>query len=195
MKSILIGALIMFSPLAPAAVEVTDTVAARLPSATTTADMEDINDDDISLAGSGTTFEAGMHLHSINGGSSFMGLGITKETKPWLVFGAKALLPMNYSKEYQTYLGQVFARFNFLTGEDQMGIEADATQGFFNAASGTSIFAMFGLAYVYKHEWTDRYNLSLNVGVDYGNRVQDDFLATQTSQMYNKIALVGGYNF
>jgi hypothetical protein len=142
-----------------------------------------------------TTFETGLHLHSINNGSQFLSLGLVRDVSSWATVGVRGVLPLEYSDENQVYFGQVLARINFLKTKSRMALEGTASQGFFAESRGTRFFALFGLSYLFTRDLTPEFTLGVNIGVDYGSRVYNDLLDTNANSIYNKIALVGGYNF
>lgn len=140
--------------------------------------------------------EAGFTTSSINGGSTFATVSLGHEFENGFTLGARGLMPMNFARESQIYLGQVFGRFPFLNAQNILYIEPRITQGFFSAeGGGTNYFAMFGATYGYIRRFKGDFALGINIGADYApsRPARNQFVSS--SAILSQLGLTGGYYF
>lgn len=140
--------------------------------------------------------EAGFQMSSINNGSAFASLSVAHEFDNGFDLGIRGLLPMEYSKQAQAYMGQIYGRFMLVNDINQMYIEINGTQGFFNAPEGTDAFNMIGAGYSYTRHLTAQFAASALIGVDYsGTRLSHDEVISSSPTFYNHIGVSGSYFF
>jgi hypothetical protein len=140
--------------------------------------------------------EAGFQISSINDGSVFASLAVTHEFENGFDLGVRGLLPMEYRKQAQAYMGEVFGRFMMVNDVNQMYIETNLTQGFFNTNYGTVAFGMVGASYGYTRHIGKQFALGALIGVDYSpSQLSHDGVFNHSSTLYNHIGVSGGYYF
>ncbi|MBX3020852.1 MAG: hypothetical protein KF799_04185 [Bdellovibrionales bacterium] len=141
--------------------------------------------------------EVGFSMSSINNGSRFTNMVIAHDFANGFTLGARGLIPIDYGRGSETYMGQVFGRFPILNAENIIYIEAAITQGFFNAdtLNGTDPFAMLGATYGYARRFKNDFSAGLALGVDWStSRISRDIIVSSSS-LVNHVTLTGGYYF
>lgn len=140
--------------------------------------------------------EIGYQLSSINNGSSYTNLALAHDFDNGFTLGVRGSLPMEFTRESQTYLGQVFGRFPLMNAENILYIELTAGSGMFTGDQVSNrVFGMVGGTYGYVRRFPGDFSAGLNVGVNYAtSRITKDVFVSR-STIVNHIAFTGGYYF
>jgi hypothetical protein len=139
--------------------------------------------------------EVGFTLSSINRGSTLTSVALNREFGSWFTGGIRALLPAQFSNETQTYAAQIYGRFPILNNENVIYFEPQISQGIFSDKNDMKPFAFLGLAYGYTRRFAGNFNAGINVGIDYSTaRVTDEGLLN-SSGVFSRMGLTGGYYF
>ncbi len=138
--------------------------------------------------------EFGIMSSSINSGTRFANVGIMRQWQNGFELGVRGLMPVDFERETQTYMGQLFMRFDFVNAVNVMFLETSLFQGFFSDF-GTTAFAGFGATYGYRRELMNDFTAGVNIGVDWStSRISRDNIS-DVSALYSRLGVVGGYNF
>ena len=156
-----------------------------------------LNAKDLALVSSkSNTMEAGMAVSSINNGTVFATISYMHEYQEGYALGVRGNLPLEFSKQSNTYAVQGVGRFMFVNDVNRMYLEANLTQGFFNDIRGTKPFWMIGGDYGYARMITRQLSVGGRIGLDFATaRLSRNEINRGASTLYNTIALEGSYFF
>ncbi len=133
---------------------------------------------------------------SILKGSSYAGVGLMKEWDNGYALGVRGFMPLTFDKDTNVYMGQIALRMMLLNESNQIYVEPEYTQGFYNhVGQNTGYFNMFGAVVGFNHPFNKNFTLGASLGVDYALQTVTEQRLTDTHTFYNKISVVGGYYF
>lgn len=138
--------------------------------------------------------EVGYMVSSLNSGSNFANISILREIADQMELGLRGLVPIDFDRETQVYMGQIFLRYNLVNAENVFYLEGSIFQGMLTDLN-SSLFAGFGGTYGYRRSFTPELSAGVNIGVDYSSsRITDNRFESQWT-LISRLGLVGAYNF
>jgi hypothetical protein len=146
---------------------------------------------------SNKNIEAGIVVSSMNSTYTFASMAMTHMFSKEFGLGLRAMMPLQFSKEEQLYLGQALIRFGLIeAGPSSMYFEGALTQAFYSAPGASDSFNMVGLSAGYLRRLKNGFSAGGLLGVDWSQaRMKGDAITPNSSILYNKFAFVGTYNF
>lgn len=139
------------------------------------------------------SLEVGIQISSINSGSALTNLAFNHEFGDWFTGGIRALLPLEFGRPTQTFMGQLYGRFPLINTEDVVFIEPAVTQGFFSG-DNSSPFWMLGASYSYFHRFGGDFIAGANIGADFSpSRIAGDRFYSSNGTVYSHLTITGGY--
>jgi hypothetical protein len=138
--------------------------------------------------------EVGYMVTSLNSGTNFANVGILRRISENFELGLRGLVPIDFDRQNQIYIGQAFVRYDMVNAENVFYLEGSLFQGMLTDYS-TDLFAGFGGTYGYRRAFTEELSAGANIGVDYSSgRIVDDRLNYNWTLM-SRLGIVGAYNF
>lgn len=144
------------------------------------------------------TTEIGMTFSSLNRGSTFTTLALSREFGDWFTGGVRALVPAQFLRDTQIYAVQAYGRFPLVNNENVIYFEPQVSQGYFTGLEESRPFMLIGAAYGYTRRFNGSFTAGVNMGVDYSNsRIMNDGISADTDQrsLYSRVGITGGYYF
>lgn len=182
MRHLVFAALLSLSVIASATQEGQITMAA--PAAVSSSDMK------MSFS------EVGFTYSSINNGMSFASVGMLRENLSGFAWGARGMMPLEFTENSQIYMGQLVGRFIILNEAQQIYIDTTGGLAYLNQPSGGIGFGVFGLAVGYLHQVQKDLRVGASLGADFSNqRIVGGVAFSTDGTLNNRIGINGTFSF